>query len=767
MNVRVRSIQRGCCTLLSLVLILMIGCTRDPNVKKKRYLDSGKRYAEQHKYREAAIQFQNAIQVDTRYADARYELAQAYMHMGSWQAGYAELSRVIEIQPNNLRAHLDLGGLLLAAHQLKQAAEQVDLVLNKDPNNAEAHMLQGGIHAADGDYLDALQEAQLGIRLDPKRAASYYALALIQRRSGQDLTAVEASLKQAIAVDPKMTDAMLLLADVYEQQGRAEDAKQLILQAVSAAPAEVPPRTALVRFHLRQNQQAQAEDSMRQAAKDLPDTSEIYRLLGDFYWSRGENEKALAEYQRLLKEHPKDRAVRAGLVQLLIANNRLDEAAKLNDEILSKNGSDVDALIAQSRLLLLKGKSSDAAGAATRALKSEPDNADAHFLAGNAYDAAGDPRRAEGEYREAARLKPDMFQAQLALALIAYHTRDVELLTESSAALVRLQPKSPVPYIFRAASDFAKQKPAAGEADLRTAMELGPDNPVPYARMAQYRVLQKKYKEAETLFEQSLQKKPDFDEGIKGLVTLFATVEKNPAKAIVRVNQQIASVPQSSNLYVVLAKLQAANNQTAAAEASYQKAIQLDKNNLEAMLLLAELQTKLGHADKAIASYQQAAQANPRDTRPHLMLGTIFMNAKDYAKAEQEYRKVLELDPDSPVASNDLAYTLLEQDKDIDLAVSLAQVGHQKLPDLPSTADTLAWAYYHKGAYGLAIDLLERAAKQYPEEADFHYHLGMAYDKNGNSAMAKAHLEKALQLDPQNAARNAEIRKTLAQLKQG
>ena len=44
------------CALLS----LLAGCNRDPNVKKQKYLESGKAYYEKGRYREAAIQFQNA-----------------------------------------------------------------------------------------------------------------------------------------------------------------------------------------------------------------------------------------------------------------------------------------------------------------------------------------------------------------------------------------------------------------------------------------------------------------------------------------------------------------------------------------------------------------------------------------------------------------------------------------------------------------------------------------------------------------------------------
>ena len=58
------------------------GCTRDPNVRKAKYLESGKKYAAQGKDKEAIIQFSNAIKIDPRYAPAHFELAKTYLKLG-------------------------------------------------------------------------------------------------------------------------------------------------------------------------------------------------------------------------------------------------------------------------------------------------------------------------------------------------------------------------------------------------------------------------------------------------------------------------------------------------------------------------------------------------------------------------------------------------------------------------------------------------------------------------------------------------------------
>ena len=93
---------------LAIVAIFTSGCSRDPNVRKRKYFESGQRYYEKGQYREAAIQFGNAIQQDPAYGDAHFQLAQTYLKLQDWMHGYGELRRTIELQPNNYQARIDL-----------------------------------------------------------------------------------------------------------------------------------------------------------------------------------------------------------------------------------------------------------------------------------------------------------------------------------------------------------------------------------------------------------------------------------------------------------------------------------------------------------------------------------------------------------------------------------------------------------------------------------------------------------------------------------
>ena len=88
------------------------------------------------------------------------------------------------------------------------------------------------------------------------------------------------------------------------------------------------------------------------------------------------------------------------------------------------------------------------------------------------------------------------------------------------------------------------------------------------------------------------------------------------------------------------------------------------------------------------------------------------------------------------------------------------------MPDSPNSADTLAWAYVQIGAYGSAIDLLQVALTQLPNSPTYHYHLGVAYQRNKNPAAAATQFREVLKLDP-GYAKGEEIRKYLADLGKG
>src|SRR5260370_18249827 len=145
---------------LGSLAVFLTACSRDPNVRKQKYFESGQRYFAKSKYREAVIQFRNATEVDSTFAAAHYQLAQSYVKLQDWQHAYTELNRTIELQPNNYKAHVDMANLLIAGGQLNAAQEHTDLLLEKQPSDPYTHTVCANLLAAEKKDDQAIAEIQ-------------------------------------------------------------------------------------------------------------------------------------------------------------------------------------------------------------------------------------------------------------------------------------------------------------------------------------------------------------------------------------------------------------------------------------------------------------------------------------------------------------------------------------------------------------------------------------------------------------------------------
>src|ERR1035441_3828102 len=71
--------------VIAVLSIAFVGCTRNPETAKRKYVESGLKYMEQKKYDSAVIQFKKALQVDPKYAEAHYQLGNAELDFRPYQ----------------------------------------------------------------------------------------------------------------------------------------------------------------------------------------------------------------------------------------------------------------------------------------------------------------------------------------------------------------------------------------------------------------------------------------------------------------------------------------------------------------------------------------------------------------------------------------------------------------------------------------------------------------------------------------------------------
>ena len=733
--------------VLLLAVTLLAGCHRDPNVRKQKYLDSGNRYSSQGKYREAAIQYLNALKVDKSFPDAHYALAQAYMHLGQFSSAYAELTRTVDLQPANYKARIDLGNLLLAGGKIDDAQKQADAVLASQPNNPDVHAMLSALAVRRGNKDLALTEINRALALEPARAAFHEDLAILQSSDASKASAVEDELKKAIALDPKSVNAKMLLASFYGRSGRWQDAEKVSWDAVATDPKSLSARASLAEVILKEGNQSRAEEVLRQASKDLADNPQGVRILADYYVGSGQMDKARAEFAGLAAKYPKNVPVQKGYIRLLLQVKDYETARTVVTALMKNSSKDPEVAALNGIVLLNDGKASEAVDALSDGAKNYPKDAFIQFWLGKAALAKGDNALAEKSFRQAEDLSPSRLDAPEELARIAAMRGDLQLLADVADKTIVAAPRFPGGYVWRAIVEMRHDAVDKAEADLKTAMSVAPQSPQAYVQLGKIRLAQKRYPEGVALLEQALQYDPNAFEALRLLVE-YDLFQKHADQAMARVNAQIAKSPKNSSFYDLLAQLQAQNKNMDQAAATAQKAIELNPWDGEAVTLFAEIQLNRGQVANAIGAWEQWLKTHPNDASAIAILGTLEESRGDVVKAEAYYKKSLQIQPQQPVASNNLAYRMLQNGENVDVALTLAQSARQAMPNSPSTADTLAWAYYYKGTYSFARDLLEDALKTSPNDPAMQYHLGMVYSKLKDKSNAVTHLKKALSLAP-------------------
>jgi tetratricopeptide (TPR) repeat protein len=732
---------------LTILALLAQGCTRDPNVRKVKYLNSGKAYAAQGKEKEAIIQFANAVKIDPHFAAAHFELAKAYMKSGSAIGAYSELRRTVDLDPKNVEARLTLGQIYLAARQYPKSLEQANAILAMDPKNADAWGLKSGIALANNDRAEALKDIQQALTYAPDRAGFHAQLGLIQGTDPSTSKDAEASVREAVKLDPKNSPAHMLLSSMLQKKGDSAGAIAEAQAATQADPKNVRAWIALASLYYQSGDKAKSEATLMQATDVAHDTTEGASLIFNYYRQTGQLDRAGAVYEQLTNKYPTSIPLKMVYAQILVDQGNFAKVQQIVDELNKTNSNDPQVQAMSAMLMLHNGKVKDAVALLQKAVKNAPDNVALKYWLGLADRANGDLAGAEENFRIVTQAQPGNLLAQRELATLAAAKKDNAQLEQVADALITHFPNLSDGYLWRAVAEANENRGDQAEADLQTAIKKNPKDSASLVALGEMRFKQKRYPEGEQLLQEALDANPNQLPALQLLVNYYM-FQKQPDKATALVQQEIAKSPNNSALYVEMSSLQLALRDVSGAMSSAEKALQLNSSDPATLMAYTRAAAASGNAGAAVSKWQAWSNAHPNDAQGDVILATLFEAQGNVNAAMDSYKKALAIQPDNPVAQNNLAFLMLNNNQDVDMALSLAESARRSMPHSPNTADTLAWAYYHKGIYGSARDLLEDAAKTNPNDASIQYHLGMVYSKMGNKADAVDHLKKAVSLAP-------------------
>ena len=128
----------------------------------------------------------------------------------------------------------------------------------------------------------------------------------------------------------------------------------------------------------------------------------------------------------------------------------------------------------------------------------------------------------------------------------------------------------------------------------------------------------------------------------------------------------------------------------------------------------------------------------------------MMLESIDFARAEEDLRKILEIEPDSSLAMNALGYTLTIHTERYEEAYELIAKALEIRPNDPAIIDSMGWVLFKLQRYEESIQYLQRAYDEI-KDGEVIGHLVRAYWANGDKQKARALLDEALAKDPDNS----------------
>lgn len=169
--------------------------------------------------------------------------------------------------------------------------------------------------------------------------------------------------------------------------------------------------------------------------------------------------------------------------------------------------------------------------------------------------------------------------------------------------------------------------------------------------------------------------------------------------------------------------------------------VSTDPEDLDAISVLGDMQRYGEHYEDAAATYTKALELTggnkQSDWRFYYVRGISYERAKQWPKAEADFLKALELNPDQPAVLNYLGYSWIDQDMNLDRALKMIETAVEAQPQDGYIVDSLGWAFYKLGRIDEAVSTLERAVLLRPNDPELNDHLGDAYWKVGRRLEAK------------------------------
>jgi tetratricopeptide (TPR) repeat protein len=765
--------------IMGLAVLSAAGCG-GAQARKAKHLEKGHTFLAAGNFEKARVEFQNALQIAPKDAEARFEMGMVDEKLGNPREAAQFYQGTIDVDPEHIGARTNLARLFLMSGATDRAVELIKPALEKHPEDSELLALRAATRLQQKDLTGAQADAERAVALAPTNEDAVAVLAGIFSSNGAKEKA-EALLEQSIQRIPGTVDLRLVLMQLYSQENRAADVERLLVKLVELKPKEKTHRLRLAQYYARLNQIDAAEHTLRVAVGDLPAERDLKLALIDFLATRRNRDVAEKELQGMISANPSDNQLKFALASFYEAAQQWPKATAVFQGVIDKEKLEPSGLSARDHLAALRLQRGDVAGALTLAnevLAKSPRDDDALVLRGNialsqqdprsaiadlravlrdqpnatgvlrmlarAHVANGEPAIAEETMRHAAEANPSDSALKLDFAQLLAQLGKPDQAKPILAELVKLQPDNLGALDTQFRVSFLTKDMMSAKAAADAIVALRPKAALGFLYEGMVAESDNKPEDALQRYSTAMTLEPEAQEPLQTEVRLLVRLKRTD-EALKRLDALTASNPNDAFPADLKGDVLAAAGRSSDAQAAYKVAIErapkwwIPYRGLALALVAAK------DTDAAVDTLRKAQPVVEQSEVLGSELATLLEGQGKPDEAISEYEEILRRYPKSDAAMNNLAMLLVTHKDDrasLDRAKELAS----RFADSanPSYLDTYGWVLYKRGETAASVPVLERVVAKVPSEALARYHLGMAQSKLGSSAEARDNLTRAV-----------------------
>jgi protein O-GlcNAc transferase len=281
-------------------------------------------------------------------AEAHNALGEAYNTFGEVSKARPEFERAVGLDPRHAQAHVNLAAILLQQGEAQRAVPHLDQAIRlygRRPDAAQAHYLRAKIYSEDRDAAKAAAELQQAVELAPEFAEAWSDLGE-SRKNLSDGKGALSAFRRSVDLVPGNPVAQARLGAYLLDSGAVHEAVEHLDEAVRLDPKNQSALNALQRA-LRQDGQAErAEAAKKQLAELIRQRDEADQKLvaateinnrGAELEKAGDVRGALEKYRAALDLLPDHVGMRVNLAVALLKLGKWEEGVSQMRDALRRD----------------------------------------------------------------------------------------------------------------------------------------------------------------------------------------------------------------------------------------------------------------------------------------------------------------------------------------------------------------------------------------------------------------------------------------------